>query len=204
MSSVNESEISLNANKLNEENYSSRYNLMVVKIKGDPDGESMDLPDYRYYYDIDSTSNCATINYGIQGTQGANGVGISNILQTKSSDGINTVTFVLTDGTSYDIYINDGATGSVGLTGPTGEQGEQGAAQGRDRDAEEPLPGARPVHPCRLVHRIVNGLEGGKVDEGGAAGPFPGHGQDNQGDDQVGGSLPRMGLEAQMGDDDVE
>lgn len=126
VSSVNESEISLNANKLNEENYSSRYNLMVVKIKDDPDGESMDLPDYRYYYDIDSTSNCATINYGIQGTQGANGVGISNILQTKSSDGINTVTFVLTDGTSYDIYIKDGATGSVGLTGPTGEQGRNG------------------------------------------------------------------------------
>ena len=126
VSSVNESEISLKSNQLNEENYSSKYNLMVEKIKGDPDGKSMDLPDYRYYYNIDSTSNCATINYGIQGAQGANGVGISNILQTKSSDGINTITFVLTDGTSYDIYIKDGANGSVGLTGPMGEKGEQG------------------------------------------------------------------------------
>ena len=126
VSSVNESEISLKSNQLNEENYSSKYNLMVEKIKDDPDGKNMDLPDYRYYYNIDSTSNCATINYGIQGAQGANGVGISNILQTKSSDGINTITFVLTDGTSYDIYINDGANGSVGLTGPMGEKGEQG------------------------------------------------------------------------------
>lgn len=126
VSSVNESEISLKTNQLNEENYSSKYNLMVEKIKDDPDGKSMDLPDYRYYYNIDSTSNCATINYGIQGTQGAKGVGISNILQTKSSNGINTITFVLTDGTSYDIYINDGANGSVGLTGPMGEKGEQG------------------------------------------------------------------------------
>ena len=48
-------------------------------------------------------------------------------MQTKNSDCINTITFVLTDGTSYDIYINDGATGSVGLTGPMGEKGEQGA-----------------------------------------------------------------------------
>ena len=127
VSSVNESEISLKSNQLNEENYSSKYKLMVEKIKSDPDGKSMDLPNYRYYYNIDNTSNCATINYGIQGTQGANGVGISNILQTKNSDGINTITFVLTDGTSYDIYINDGATGSVGLTGPMGEKGEQGA-----------------------------------------------------------------------------
>ena len=83
VSSVNESEISLKSNQLNEENYSSKYKLMVEKIKADPDGKSMDLPDYRYYYNIDNTSNCATINYGIQGTRGANGVGISNILQTK-------------------------------------------------------------------------------------------------------------------------
>lgn len=127
VSLVNESKISLKSNQLNEENYSSKYKLMVEKIKADPDGKSMDLPDYRYYYNIDNTSNCATINYGIQGTQGAKGVGISNILQTKNSDGINTITFVLSDGTSYDIYINDGATGSVGLTGPMGEKGEQGA-----------------------------------------------------------------------------
>ena len=127
VSSIDESEISLKTNQLNEANYSSKYNLMVEKIKVDPDGKNMDLPDYRYYYNIDNTSNCATINYGVQGTQGANGVGISKILQVKNHDGVNKITFVLTDGTSYDIYINDGATGSVGLTGPTGEQGEQGA-----------------------------------------------------------------------------
>lgn len=127
VSSIDESEISLKTNQLNEANYSSKYNLMVEKIKVDPDGKNMDLPDYRYYYNIDNTSNCATINYGVQGTQGANGVGISKILQVKNPDGVNKITFVLTDGTSYDIYINDGATGSVGLTGPIGEQGEQGA-----------------------------------------------------------------------------
>lgn len=123
---VDENTISIKANQLKEENYAFKYNLMVEKIKSDSDGANMDLPDYRYYYNVDNISNCATINYGIQGANGANGVGISTILQTKSADGVNTITFVLTDGTSHDIFINDGANGSEGLTGPIGEQGEAG------------------------------------------------------------------------------
>ena len=123
---IDENTISVKTNQLNEENYASKYNLMVEKIKSDSDGANMDLPDYRYYYNVDNISNCATINYGIQGANGANGVGISTILQTKSVDGVNTITFVLTDGTSHDIFINDGANGSEGLTGPIGEQGEAG------------------------------------------------------------------------------
>lgn len=123
---IDENTISVKTNQLNEENYASKYNLMVEKIKSDSDGANMDLPDYRYYYNVDNISNCATINYGIQGANGANGVGISTILQTKSADGVNTITFVLTDGTSHDIFINDGANGSEGLTGPIGKPGEAG------------------------------------------------------------------------------
>lgn len=139
--SIDENTISIKANQLNEENYASKYNFMVEKIKSDPDGANMVLPDYRYYYNVDNISNCATINYGIQG---ANGVGISSILQTKSGDGVNTITFVLTDGTSHDIYINDGANGSEGSTGPIGPIGEPGEA-GKDATLSDDV-----------VRRIVN------------------------------------------------
>lgn len=118
---VDDSAISLAANTLNEVAYANKYDQMCSIIHEDEDGKYIEMPDYSYFYNMDNNSACSTVNYGIQG------VGISEIVQSKVN-GVNTITFILTNGASYPVVINDGVDGRDGSQGERGVTGAVGAS----------------------------------------------------------------------------
>lgn len=126
---VDDSAISLAANTLNEVAYANKYDQMCSIIHEDEDGKYIEMPDYSYFYNMDNNSTCSTVNYGIQG------VGISEIVQSKVN-GVNTITFILTNGASYPVIINDGVNGRDGSQGERGVTGAVGAS-GVDGEAGE-------------------------------------------------------------------
>ncbi len=126
---VDDSAISLAANTLNEVAYANKYDQMCSIIHEDEDGKYIEMPDYSYFYNMDNNSTCSTVNYGIQG------VGISEIVQSKVN-GVNTITFILTNGASYPVVINDGVDGRDGSQGERGVTGAVGAS-GVDGEAGE-------------------------------------------------------------------
>ena len=137
-----EEKYSAAARGLTETAYAIKFEAMRALIAADDEGKNLVLQNYKYYYDFDNESNCSVVNYGTQG------VGISSIAQSKSGN-VNTITFNLTDGSHYDIYINDGSGGEAGPRGTTGAVGATGAS-GR--------PGAPAVLDRQTVINIVSGL----------------------------------------------
>lgn len=68
---------------------------------------------------------------GPAGANGEDGVGITNIVQTSTSEeayGQNVVTITLSDGTSKSFVVRNGGAGPQGATGPQGVKGDTGAA----------------------------------------------------------------------------
>jgi hypothetical protein len=115
---VDEDMISYMVNNLSEDEYKEKYEELTTLIKEDTDGTKKSILSYKYYFNVNST-HCTVSQQNNNSSQSS---GISSVTQTKEN-GINTITFSLTNGKSFNVVISDGQNGKDGEQGKAGETG---------------------------------------------------------------------------------